>query len=349
MAGLASERERRRAAFFPKADLRAPTPFALAPLEQKRALLEPHRPAVQVIAGPARVHPRQGTFHALWEIDGAAGKSAILRTSIPGDPETDYTLLLDAWASREMQRRGLPAVEIHATDLSRSAAPFDFQLAARAPGSPLSRYDDNEPAIQALLEAVGAALAELHAIPANGYGLLDPADPARGCAASWPDYLFARLEEHIAACRDIAAIDSTESDRIARLFLDSRPLFENLPVHLLHGDPGSHNIFTDGRRITAFLDWEDALAGDPVFDLASCATFHPERRWSALLRGYRRVHDPGPGFERRFWLYFLRLALAKTVHRHRFGYRDLPGRQPAARRIQVSLDRLTRPEASCAF
>jgi len=42
----------------------------------------------------------------------------------------------------------------------------------------------------------------------------------------------------------------------------------------------------------------------------------------------------------RFWTYFLRVALAKTVVRHNLGLRDRPGRPPASRRIQLALDRL---------
>jgi len=109
---------------------------------------------------------------------------------------------------------------------------------------------------------------------------------------------------------------------------------------LLHGDLGSHNVFTDGRDVTAVIDWEDALSGDPVFDIAFWATFHPDRRHAAFLDGYRAVRALPADFEWRFWLYYLRVALAKTVLRHRLGITDRPGRLPASRRIQKGLERV---------
>jgi Ser/Thr protein kinase RdoA (MazF antagonist) len=88
------------------------------------------------------------------------------------------------------------------------------------------------------------------------------------------------------------------------------------------------------------IDWEDCLAGDPVFDIAFWATFHPERRHDVFLEGYRGVRDLPDDFELRFWLYFLRTALSKTVLRHRFGLQDKPGRPPASLRIHRGLEKV---------
>ena len=37
---------------------------------------------------------------------------------------------------------------------------------------------------------------------------------------------------------------------------------------LVHGDFGSNNVLTDGQKITGVLDWDCALYGDPLFDVA---------------------------------------------------------------------------------
>ena len=90
-------------------------------------------------------------------------------------------------------------------------------------------------------------------------------------------------------------------------------------------------------RITCLIDWEDAVAGDPLFEVAFWATFHPERRWDAFFAGYRKDPLETPEDRLRFWLYFLRIALMKTVLRHRLGCTDPPGRTPASQRIQRAL------------
>jgi hygromycin-B 4-O-kinase len=38
---------------------------------------------------------------------------------------------------------------------------------------------------------------------------------------------------------------------------------------LVHGDFGSYNLMTDRRRITAVIDWDRALFGDPLYEIAN--------------------------------------------------------------------------------
>ena len=111
----------------------------------------------------------------------------------------------------------------------------------------------------------------------------------------------------------------------------------DVPARLCHGDLGNHNVFVRDGHVSALIDWEDCLAGDPVYDVAFWATFHPPRRYDALIAGYRAAGTVPEDFFRRFWLYYLRVALAKTVVRARFGLVDLPGHMPASLRIRLGL------------
>src|SRR5262249_32278643 len=138
-------------------------------------------------------------------------------------------------------------------------------------------------------------------------------------------------------CVRLGVVTPEEAQRILKTFDRCTRLLHVEEPALLHGDLGSHNVFTDGASITALIDWEDCLSGDPVFDIAFWATFHPERRHQAFLDGYRS-ESPLPGdFAVRFWLYFLRIALGKTVLRHRLRLSDPPGRPAASLRIQRGL------------
>jgi len=116
---------------------------------------------------------------------------------------------------------------------------------------------------------------------------------------------------------------------------------------LLHGDPGGPNVIlrADGT-VGGLVDWEDALVGEPLFELASCACFHPERRWASLFEGYLGAPAlPAPD-RRRFWLYVLRIALARTVVRERFAIADAPGHAPAAERVRRALQALESGEGA---
>jgi hygromycin-B 4-O-kinase len=160
-----------------------------------------------------------------------------------------------------------------------------------------------------------------------------------GLHTSWREFMHLRLEEHLRECAAMGALSAAEAACADQAF--SGPLMAGAASGaLLHGDPGGHNFIMSGDTVAGVIDWEDAMVGDPLFELASMCTFHPERRHAAILEGHGTTLAAGSPALGRFWLYFLRIALAKTVHRQRFGYADAPGRTPAASRIQLALRNL---------
>jgi hygromycin-B 4-O-kinase len=225
--------------------------------------------------------------------------------------------------------------------VARGGEERGVHLVEVVPGRPLTEFDDDEARMPQALGEAARFLARLHRVRGSGFGPLSLEAPGlAGVHERWDDYLFVRLAEHVAACEAEGAIARTEAERIAALFEASRAGLRAQRAALLHGDPGSHNFIVDASGIRGVVDWEDALLGDPLFDVASLCTFHPERRHGAILSGYGTALEPGSEAWTRFWLYFLRIALAKTVHRRRFGYADRPERAPASRRIQLALARL---------
>jgi aminoglycoside phosphotransferase (APT) family kinase protein len=293
--------------------------------------------------------PGEGTCHTLFRIQFSDRPECILRADLSGGEARPCEFLIDSWVQNTLERHGLPGPPVERVDFSRSTLPFDFELLRQIPGRPLKGYEDPETQAMepALLAAWGRYLAGLHTIPTQRFGLLDvrslvdaPAAPGRGLHARWRHYLELNLADHLAICRAIGAISSAEQRRIEVLFDRFHERLEPAAPGLLHGDPGHHNVFTDGVRITGVIDWEDALSGDPVFDLAYWGTFCRDSMRGPLLLGYREAGRLPEDFEHRYWVYYLRIALSKTVHRHRFGYRDREGRPPASQRIQKALARL---------
>jgi hypothetical protein len=350
-----ARRHPRGSVFYPKADsplddaalrdLRRGDCSAIAPSD----VLDACRSALGRRPISVTPLPFQGTFHRLYRAVMPDGLPVIVRTSPIDAPGHDHGLLADLWASRRLRPLGLPVVEVFAVDLSRAFVPFDFQVMAEAPGRSLREFDHDDDAILPLLHALGRTIARLHGVRLEGFGWVDAspmtdpgADPGRiiGIFDSWGDYVRLRLCEHLSICVSLGSIDAAEADRIGRLFGDSGGLFRAVEPRLLHGDLGNHNVFVSGGQVSALIDWEDCLAGDPAFDVAFWATFHPDRRLDAILGGYGSEAESPGDFLRRFWLYYLRIALSKTVLRHRFGDVDRPGRAPAAARIRKALDRL---------
>jgi hygromycin-B 4-O-kinase len=338
----------RRTLFYPKADLAVAGGVPRAPADLPALAADLCRDVFGAAPSAVALLGEAGTFHWLYRAAGPDGRSVVVRLNALSHLRRDFLLHLDAWAADRLRAAGLPALRVHAADTSRARCPYDFEIMDEARGTSLKALDDDEDRLRPALFALGRFVGRMHGIKTRGFGFFDvrplvlgqPAETLCGLSPTWRTYVLRRLEAHVATCVRIGAIDPGEAGRIFAAFLASDHLLDDVEPALLHGDLGSHNVFTDGGDITAVIDWEDALSGDAVFDVAFWATFHPERRHVAFLDGYRSVRALPVDFAWRFWLYYLRVALAKTVLRHRLGIADRPGRPPASRRIQLALERV---------
>jgi fructosamine-3-kinase len=354
--GLAQWCAARARIFYPKADLSIADDdlqklrslghdqLGLSPLRIKDA----YRHVFAVEAEGAAPLPEQGTFHRVFRVWGPAGSYVLRANALPGQCR-GYLLHLGPWLVPQLRRARVPVLPVYAVDTSRTVLGLDYEMLAEAPWPSLQAFNEDEPRMLALFGELGALLAQAHAISLQGWGLLDirplflPGEqPPLGLHPTWRAYLEQNLGAHVEICVQIGAITGREGDVLLSLWTETDLAPATVEGCLLHGDLGSHNVLSDGSTVQSLIDWEDCLVGDPVFDVALWATFQPERRHSAFVAGYRSVRALPADFERRFWLYYLRVALAKTVHRYRFGYADRPGRPPAAQRIRQGLDGLRR-------
>jgi Ser/Thr protein kinase RdoA (MazF antagonist) len=169
----------------------------------------------------------------------------------------------------------------------------------------------------------------------------------RGTHPTWTDHVLQNLDGHLQYAWDNGAITEEARRVIERLFVEHQcALLYERPGRLLHGDLGSHNVFIATRgelRRCQIIDWEDALLGDPIFDIASFASFYRMDEFvDAFLEGYCPVLPDVVSeetFAVRFWLYYLRIALAKSVLRFKLGY-DQPGHSLSTPKIALALTKL---------
>lgn len=162
------------------------------------------------------------------------------------------------------------------------------------------------------LRSAGRTLGRLHAaLPRDATGQVEPrqglpveerdwADLLRGIASSHLDQLAAlddyRFADLLPELRD--AVD----DHVARAAAPD-------PV-LLHRDYRPANLLFRDAAVAGVVDWERALAGDPLYDLVKAEMnfvwWFPagerRRRWDAFLRGYREAR-PLPAAPEREDLY----------------------------------------------
>jgi aminoglycoside phosphotransferase (APT) family kinase protein len=285
--------------------------------------------------------PTQGTFHRLFDIREPRHQPRLLRLSIFTGVDAAAAMDLESRLIARLRVASVPVPAATARPVADGDTVRGTQVTTRAAGLSMRSLDADETRMAAALALTARLLDAVHQIAGEGYGPLSvrPGRALMGVHPSWDHYIRLRLEAHVETCRMAAAITAPEALVIARHYRDSVRLAPH-EVRLLHGDPGGDNVFIPPSGMPALIDWEDALLGDPIFDVASLCCFHPERRHATVFRALDLDMTPGTEMWRRFWLYFLRIAVARTVHRWRFGYPDTPGRPPASRRIQLALARL---------
>ena len=90
----------------------------------------------------------------------------------------------------------------------------------------------------------------------------------------------------------------------------------------MHKDLALWNILGSPERIAAFIDWDDAVGGDPMDDVSLLGCFHDGGTIGRVLEGYATVRPVPPEHRRRFWLHLLRNMIWKAVIRVGAGYFD---------------------------
>lgn len=351
-APLSLDSEARRSIFYLKTDIALPDCVLRKLAQEASRTLAVRRAAVEELGRQLGFHGQAspvaaGSYHVIHRLDRSNAPSLVVRSTVHGIFERDSGLQLEAKVAEWLgPQRGLVPATL-ATGFRTDGAPFDYAVLSFAAGKTIRDVGDSSlDERPEILNAIGRQLSRIHEVQATGAGLIncETAEPSPcGVLGTWSEFITLRLDDHINVCTSAAYIDRAQADRIRKLFKIMYPLLNDRPMRLLHGDPGIHNICINptSGEVTSFLDWEDALAGDPLFDVAMFSSFQPPRRLPAFMVGYG-LNNPSLLESRLIALYFLRIALSKTVHRLRFDVKDKPGREPGHYRIYRGLSELER-------
>lgn len=178
----------------------------------------------------------------------------------------------DAFAHRHFARANLPVPEVVATGLLQDG--HAYCVSRRLPGVTLQ---DLVPAqLPAVLEPVAVVLDAIGGTDigmTRGFGPLD-ADGI-GSYPTWRDFLTSVGDRRRYDWQGLGSRAGLEGiDRLLDLVAS---LAGHCPEvrRLVHGDFGSNNVLTDGHAITGVIDWSEALAGDPLYDVANILFWAP--------------------------------------------------------------------------
>lgn len=241
-------------------------------------------------------------------------------------PEKDNYMAIESAILAKVKALGVPSPEVFLTDISRSKVPFAIQVMEC-----LRDNDLNELEKRGLLDVVGLAaeigknIAVWQSITPLKYGLfnckiLEQSGSLEGYHDTYAQYFFLNWDVHLDFLCDSGFIDSKLREMLEVQVDQASRLLDLEQGCLVHKDLALWNILGNTTEITAFIDWDDAVSGDPADDLSLLGCFHSGDIVLSAIRGYRETRPLPPHFEQRFWLHLLRNIIFKSVIRVKGNY-----------------------------
>lgn len=208
---------------------------------------------------------------------------------------------------------------------------------------PPERMEATVPSLLATLDALRTAGTSA----STGFGPWDAKGDGRHRA--WAGFLLAVDEGTPPPFRPTWRRDLAASTLAERTFdrgmRELEALAPRCPARreLVHSDLLNRNVFVSGARIAALIDWQCAIYGDHLFDLAWLTFWAPWHAGVAAARLRRRAFDHWraagvdlAGFDLRLRCYEVRIGVSHLLYNA--WRRDLPNLEATARRTAAVLD-----------
>jgi aminoglycoside phosphotransferase (APT) family kinase protein len=243
-------------------------------------------------------------------------------------PENDDYIEVESAILNRVRTCGLPTPLVIGVDASREQAPFAWQILEKIDAPDLNQIlKKGQLNLEQTAVAIGRAVAKWQAIQPEGFGPFDPQilrseKELSGFHAGYADYFFLHLDRHIRLLVDRAFIDQALADEILATIEAHRDLLDLQQGVLVHKDLALWNILGTAGGVSAYIDWDDSISGDPMDDLSLLGCFYDGSVLARALEGYASGRPLPENYKCRFWLHLLRNMLVKSVIRVESGYFD---------------------------
>lgn len=282
--------------------------------QEIKSLIEEH------FSAPAEVQPGTGQGNHITFTATCKGLPLFVR--IDDSPEQDDYLAVESRIQETVRALGIATPRVHAVDATRRRVDFAWQILERIGLPDLNQhYKKHVLDLTAISRAIGSAIAHWQSFQPKGFGPFQPSgDDLRGIHARYSDYFFQNFERHLAYLTQHDFLTPSEATDIQHEVLAHQSLLQLKQGCLVHKDLAFWNILGTPDEVAAFIDWDDAISGDPMDDFSLLACFHDSRVLQPAVAAYQ-THRPLPSdYQRRFWLHLLRNMLVKAVIRVGAGY-----------------------------
>jgi aminoglycoside phosphotransferase (APT) family kinase protein len=271
-----------------------------------------------------QLSPGKGQGNHLTWLAAVDGKTLFIR--VEDGPEGDGYLEMESAVMQVTRSLGIPVPEVLAFDATRSLVPFAWQAMEFVPFPDLNHFHKSGTLnVAQVAHSIGSAVALWQAIRPTGFGPFDAScwrarETLSAFHSTYETYFNLRLDQHLDFLVTNEFLTSKERDGFRGVLAEHRSLLALEGGCLVHKDLALWNILGTGSEVKAFIDFDDAISGDPMDDLSLLACFHDAQFLEHALQGYTSVR-PLPGeFRRRFWLHLVRNMIVKSVIRVGAGY-----------------------------
>lgn len=263
--------------------------------------------------------------HLTWNAD-VDGRLLFIR--VENGPERDDYLEMESAVLKEVSAVGVRVPRVDGCDASYVNLPFAWQAMERIASPDLNHWyrqgvlDVPDTAFQ-----IGRAVATWQSITPPGFGPFDllsfrETDKLCGVHSDYAHYFHLRLTQHLDYLVAEQFLTTEQRCEIMAVINARTDLLALQRGCLVHKDLALWNILGSKSKIAAFIDFDDAVCGDPMDDLSLLACFHDAEFLEHALAGYREERPLPNNYLQRFWLHLLRNLIVKAVIRVGSGYFD---------------------------
>ena len=215
----------------------------------------------------------------------------------------------DAFASQRFASPDLPIPQI--LDIGEVENGVYFCISQRASGTRLKDLDAADIRRMANEAAqIISVIGDADLTNTEGFGHFN----AHGVApfSSWQNFLLEVTDVRVFNWNSKRNIDRAMVGKATDAVSE---LAEHCPEIrcLIHGDLGSYNILTDAQRITAVIDWDLGLFGDPLYEIANLFFWH-EDHLTPLLKQLGGTLRNAPKWRERVLCYQLHIGLHELFY-----------------------------------
>lgn len=242
----------------------------------------------------------QGEIGAVFAVELADGPPDLV---IKVYPDALHWKMLKEITVAHLMRAGrlaAPVPRILHADESRSLIAFNFVVMDRLSGSSLIGYERDlvEPECFAIYAEMGRLLRQIHAITLESFGYIG----THGVVSPSPTnraYMTSQFDRKLGGLFTLADADDLATRLRAYVDRSAALLDGCITPSLCHYDFHTGNILAERRdgtlQITGLVDLENAIAGDPLMDVAKTLSYSVRgdaTKLAGLLAGYGPIERP---------------------------------------------------------